>query len=96
MSFLYWGTQNWIQHSKCVPPGKVHLPQPAGNALPKAAQEVVGFLCHEYTLLAPGQLVVHQDSKVLPCRVALQLGGPLHAVVHGIISPQMQDYISLC
>ena len=50
--------------------GEDHLPQTAGNAVPNAPQDTVGLLGHKSTLLAHGQLVVHQDPHILLCRAA--------------------------
>lgn len=52
-----------------------HLPWPAGDALPNAALEAVGFLCCKDILLAYAQLVVHQDPRGRSCKAAFQLFG---------------------
>jgi len=59
---------------------KDHLPQPPGSALPNAAQDAVGFLCCEDTLLAYVQLTFHQDLKIPLCRAAFQPLGLQHAL----------------
>lgn len=59
-----------------------HYPWPAGNPLPKAAQETIGLLCHEGTCLAHGQPGVQQDPQVLLCKAAFQPVGPQPVLVH--------------
>lgn len=78
MSLSYWGAQSWTQHSRRVSPllsrEKDPFPQPAGHALPNAAQESIGCLCCRGTLLTHVQLGVHQDPHSLSCKAAFQLG----------------------
>jgi len=50
-----------------------HLPRPAGNTLPSTAQGSAGLPCCKGTLLAHGQLGVHQD---LSCWAGSQLVSP--------------------
>jgi len=42
--------------------GKENLPRPAGHTLLNAPQDPISFLGNQSTLLAHGQLVVHQDT----------------------------------
>lgn len=46
----------------CWEEGKHHLP---GTALPNAAQDAAGFLCHKYALQALVQPVAHQDLVLI-------------------------------
>lgn len=56
--------------SRCVPPALTHrglissCDLLAEYSLPSTAQEAGGSLCHEDTVLAHGQLGVHQDSSL--------------------------------
>ncbi|GAB0178988.1 transmembrane protein 255B [Grus japonensis] len=56
--------------------GEDNLPRPAGHALLNAAQDTIGLPGHEGTLLAHGELVVHQDSQVLLHSAASQQVNP--------------------
>ncbi|KAK4827796.1 hypothetical protein QYF61_021788 [Mycteria americana] len=70
--------------------GQNHLPQPAGHASFDAAQDTVGFLGCERTLLAHIQFFIHWYPQVL-CRAALN---PLIAQpvsMFGIAPTQVQD-----
>lgn len=74
---LHWGVQNWSECPRCVSAvlSEDHLPWPLGSALPNAAQDAIGALCWEGSLLVHGPLGVHQDPQVLfPEQV--QTGGP--------------------
>ena len=51
--------------------GQNHLPRSAGNASCDSAQDTVGFLGCERTLLAHVQLFIHQHPQVLLHRAAL-------------------------
>lgn len=62
VSLQYWGAQNWPQQYWVEI--KVNTLQSAGNALPDAAQNAVGHLCHCGVLLAGTQLVIPQDPKL--------------------------------
>ena len=72
---LYWGTQNWTQHSRCALSHQHWVednslpPQVAGSTLPNAPQDFVSFLCPKYTLLVH----VYQNHQVLSCKAAFQL-----------------------
>ncbi|CAM9952029.1 unnamed protein product, partial [Bubo scandiacus] len=48
-----------------------HLPRPAGDTSLDAAQDTVGFLGCECTLLAHTQFSIHYYSQVLLSRAAL-------------------------
>jgi len=61
MSVLYWGAQDWTQHSRYRVEGKKHLPQSAGYDFLNASQEAVELLYHKCTLLAYVQFGVHQE-----------------------------------
>lgn len=54
-----------------------HLPEPAGNALPKSAQDTICIHGYRGTLLAHGQLV-HHDSQV-----------PLHRAIFPHSAPSL-------
>lgn len=60
-SLWYCRSQHQTQPSDvthlCSAAGKAHLPQAAGDALPYAAQDVVGCLCHKSILLLYHHLV---------------------------------------
>lgn len=74
----YWGACNWTLHFRCTPSaeGKDHLPQPAGNALPNAVQDIITVACGMGTLMAHVQLGVHQNPQALFCEAAFHLGSP--------------------
>lgn len=55
---------------------KDHLPLPAGDVIPNAAQEAVGGLCPKGSLLPHGQLGAHQDLQGPPYQAAFQLASP--------------------
>lgn len=99
ISPLFWEAQPQPQNSQCASPvlsrGKDHLPRPAGSALSNAAQEAVCLLCHEVTLLAHGQLVIHQDPKVLLSKSVLHLVSPQSIWVPGAAVLHMQDLTQL-
>lgn len=61
MSLLHWGAQAWTQNSKQVltraEQEKLQFTQPADNALPSGAQDVVGRLCFVGTSLFHDQYV---------------------------------------
>ena len=78
ISALYCGAQSWTQHSRCLASAdeKNHLPSPAVNSLPNAAQKAAGFVCDNCTLLAHGKLGVHQDPQIFLCSAAFQLASP--------------------
>lgn len=98
-SVLYCGDPSWSQHSSYGLTSAEYrgVPQPAGQAFPNATQHTVCFLCFEGALLAHGQLVDQQDSKVVPFTVAFQPVSPQCVEVPGLIPPQMQYFaFSLC
>lgn len=53
-----------------------HLPQPAGNPLPRATHEAGGHFGHNGTLLAHGQLGVQQDTQSLFWKTLCRLSAP--------------------
>ena len=61
-------------------------PQPGGNA-PNAAQDTV-VLCSKGTLVACGQLGVHQD---LSSKATFQLVASQHVLVHGVVPPHVEE-----
>ena len=73
-----WPHQHWAEWQD-------HLPLPTGNILSNAAQDTICLLCHTGTLLTCVQSGVHQDSQVLLCQSAFQLGGPQYVPVHGVV-----------
>ena len=68
----------WMQHSRwglteqSRAEGQDHLPHSAGHASFNAAQDLIGFLGCEDTLLAHIQLATHRYPQVLFGRVAFQ------------------------
>jgi len=68
-----------------------HLPRPAGCASFDAAQNTVGFLSCEDTLLAQVQLAIHQDPQVLFDKSVLHLFIPQLVLTVGIATTQVQD-----
>jgi len=63
-----WPRQGWKK-------GRHHLPLPAGNTLPNAAQDIIHLLCSKGTLLAHVQPGVHQDPQVFFCQATFKLSG---------------------
>ena len=63
---------------------------PAGHAAFDAAQDTVGFLGCEVTLLAYVQLPIHQYPQVLFSRAALNPFIPQLVLVMGVASIQLQ------
>ncbi|GAB0177456.1 mitochondrial enolase superfamily member 1 [Grus japonensis] len=65
--YLSFAEELTTQHStpdvayQCGAERKDHLPRPAGNALPNAVLNAVGYFRQEGSLLAYDQLVVNQD-----------------------------------
>jgi len=67
--------------------GKENLPRPAGHTLLHALQDPIGLLGNQGTLLAHGQLVVHQDTLLsLPNLLRNFLG------LFGYKKPQFPHY----
>ncbi|KAK4824675.1 LOW QUALITY PROTEIN: hypothetical protein QYF61_017255 [Mycteria americana] len=64
--------------------GQNHLPRPAGHASFDAAQDMVGLLGCERTLLAHDQLFVHQYPRVLFHRAALD-----HIIPQPVLKPRI-------
>ncbi|KAK4810201.1 hypothetical protein QYF61_011795 [Mycteria americana] len=71
--------------------GQNHLLQPAGHAAFDAAQDMVGFLGCECTLLAHVQLFIHQYPQVLLCRAALNPFIPQPLLIPGLAPTKLQD-----
>ncbi|KAK4816374.1 hypothetical protein QYF61_016278 [Mycteria americana] len=71
--------------------GQNHLPRPAGHASFDAAQDTVGFLGCERTLLARIQPFIHQYPQVLLCRAALNPFIPQPVLIQGVAPAQVQD-----
>lgn len=74
---LDWGAQNWTKCSRCgltsAEKGRITSLNPAGKALPDAAQDTVSLLCCKGALLAPVQLGVHQKSQIFLSKVFSRL-----------------------
>ncbi|KAK4828118.1 hypothetical protein QYF61_023916 [Mycteria americana] len=71
--------------------GQNHLPQPAGHASFDAAQDTVGLLGCESTLLAHIQLFIHQYPQVLLHRDALKPFISQPVLILGVALTQVQD-----
>jgi len=69
-----------------------HLPRPAAHASLDAAQDKVGFLGCESTLLAHVQFAIHQYPQVLFGRAALNPSIPHLVLVMGVASTRVQDF----
>jgi len=69
--------------------GQNHLPRPAGRALLDAAQDTVGLLDCECTLLGHAEFLINQHPQVL--RAALNPFSAQPVLVLGIVLTQMQD-----
>ena len=67
------------------------LPQPAAHAAGDAAQDMVGLLGYECTLLVPVQLFIPQYPQVLLCRAALHPFIPQPVLIRGVALTQVQD-----
>ncbi|KAK4827094.1 hypothetical protein QYF61_014196 [Mycteria americana] len=73
--------------------GQNHLPRPAGHAAFDAAQDTVGFLGCECTLLGHIQLFIHQYPQVLLHRAALNPFIPQPVLILGADPTQVQDLV---
>ncbi|KAK4822945.1 hypothetical protein QYF61_023445 [Mycteria americana] len=71
--------------------GQNHLPRPAGHASFDAAQDTVGLLGCEHTVLAHVQLFTHQYPQVLLSRAALNPLIPQPVLIPGVALTQVQD-----
>ncbi|KAK4811172.1 hypothetical protein QYF61_019803 [Mycteria americana] len=71
--------------------GENHLPRPAGHASFDAAQDTIGFLGCECTLLAHVQFFIHQYPQVLLLSAALNPFIPQSVLILGIAPMQVQD-----
>jgi len=71
--------------------GQNPLPHPAGHAFLDAAQDMVGLLGCERTLVAHVKLLIHQYPQVLLSRAALNPLIPQPVLIAGVAPPQMQD-----
>jgi len=56
--------------------GKENLPRPAGHTPLDAPQDPIGLLGNQDTLLAHGQLVVHEDTQSLSLQSCSAAGPP--------------------
>jgi len=72
--------------------GQNPLPQPAGHSSLDAAQDMVGLLSCEWTLVAHIKLLIHQDPHVLLSRAALHPFIPQPVLIAGVAPIQMQDF----
>lgn len=73
------------------PQGEHHLSQPAGNALPNAAQEAVSRLCCKSALSGHGQFGVPQRPHVLFWPAAFQPVSLQSVPVYEVILLQVPD-----
>lgn len=94
---LDWIDESWTQVFRCVSWGMSRgggLPPSINlsNRLCKAAQEAVGFICHEGSFPGHGQPGVHQDLQGLSCQAAFQMVGSQHVPLHRVNPPQEQDF----
>jgi len=71
--------------------GQNPLPRPAGHAAGDAAQDMVGLLGCECTLLDHVQLLIHQYPQVLLVRAAHNPFIPQSVLIPGIALTQVQD-----
>ncbi|PKU42074.1 hypothetical protein llap_7613 [Limosa lapponica baueri] len=53
-------------------------------------KDAIGLVGHKGTLSAHGHPIVHQDSQLFLLKASLQQVSPQPALVHGVISPQVQ------
>jgi len=68
-----------------------HLPRPAGHASLDAAQDTIGFLGCEHTLLDPVQLFIHWHPQVLLSKAALNPFIPQPVLIMEVALNQVQD-----
>ncbi|KAK4811179.1 hypothetical protein QYF61_019810 [Mycteria americana] len=71
--------------------GENHLPRPAGHASFDTAQDTIGFLGCERTLLAHVQFFIHHYPQVLLLSAALNPFIPQSVLILGIAPMQVQD-----
>jgi len=71
--------------------GQNHLPQPAGHTTFDAAQDMVGFLDCERTLVTHVQVFIHQHPHVLLGRAALNPFSAQPVFVVGTALTHVQD-----
>lgn len=57
-----------MQCHRCWGKGSPHFPWPAGDTLPKVAQDAVSLICYEGTNLAHGQFVLYQDCMAFSAK----------------------------
>lgn len=92
MAFLSQADQKKTKDKRCwITSAEVraHLPEPAGNALPKVAQESAG---HKSSLLAHVQLVQEQPSSLQRCFPVSEPPICAAAYIHHV---QVQDFALL-
>jgi len=89
MSFLCWGLQSRMQDSRWG--RQNHLPCPAAHASLDAAQDMVGLLGCQRTLVAHVKLLIHQYPQVLLGRAALNPCIPQPILTAGVAPSQMKD-----
>ncbi|PKU43183.1 rna-directed dna polymerase from mobile element jockey-like [Limosa lapponica baueri] len=73
--------------------GEDDLLRPAGHALSKAPQETIGRLGHEDTLLAHGQLAVHQDTELSLSSAAFQQVTPKTVLLKVLVQEKEKDVL---
>ena len=80
-----------VRPHQCIPEGQDHLPRLAGHTYFDAAQDMIGFLGCEGTVLAHVQLPIHQYPQVVFCKAALNPFIPQLALVMEVALTQVQD-----
>ena len=70
--------------------GNNHHPLPSGHPSSYAAQDTVGFLGCEHTLLALAQLFIHQNPQVLLIRLVLDEFFSQSVLIYGIAPVKVQ------
>jgi len=96
MSVLCPGLQSWTWDSRwrshqTGAEGQNSVPRPAGHTCFDAAEDTVGFLGCEHTLMAHVQLFIHQYPQVLLSRPALNPFLPQPVLMPGVTLTLMQD-----
>ncbi|PKU41506.1 hypothetical protein llap_8184 [Limosa lapponica baueri] len=80
-----------VRSQKSRVEGQNHLPRPADPTSFDATQDVIDFLCCQYTLPTHVKLFIHKHSQVLLLRAALQPFSTQHVFVPGIAMSLVQD-----
>jgi len=69
------------------------MPQTVSNT-PNAAQDTISF-CSKGKLLTHVQLGIPLEPQVLFCQAVSQLCGPQYILLHGVVPPQVKDFVLL-